>query len=344
MPSLDDAAALSGPRVTVRPSAPVELCWALHAGLKEDFRQAHPVLGALYDDHPDLLERAASFWDDDASPGLGFLELLVLAHAGDELFALDLGGLFSKLDALASKPHPPLALASESTGDRRIVLARLARLRRSARVRRDYATLLETVWGVIGPTWQRDGRRDVETVCADKRDQLARGAQWPELTRLECDIGDLLPRLVAGVSPDGELAVVPAAFTHKSMLFDLPGLVVVGVRADVSGAESRARTQSLARRLKTLADPTRLGIVDLLVQGPSTVSELARHFGIAQPTASNHVKLLRDAGLVTDVRVGTRRQLSVDSATLEELLDHLRTMLSPSSGAPFLWPPPVPSE
>jgi DNA-binding transcriptional ArsR family regulator len=100
----------------------------------------------------------------------------------------------------------------------------------------------------------------------------------------------------------------------------------------------------LARRLKTLADPTRLGIVDLLVQGPSTVSELARHFGIAQPTASNHVKLLRDAGLVTDVRVGTRRQLSVDSATLEELLDHLRTMLSPSSGAPFLWPPPVSSE
>ena len=114
-----------------------------------------------------------------------------------------------------------------------------------------------------------------------------------------------MPRLVAGVTPDGELAVVPAYFTHKSMLFDLPGLVVVGVRAEPSDAESRARTQSLARRLKTLADPTRLGMVDHLVQGPSTVSELARHFGIAQPTASNHVKLLRDAGLVTDVRVGS---------------------------------------
>jgi DNA-binding transcriptional ArsR family regulator len=330
MPSLDDAAAAPpDPRITVRASAPVELCWALHAALKREFRDGHPALAALYDEHPELLERASSFWDDDASPGLGFLELLVLAHAGDELFALDLGGLLARLDGLASKTQPHLSLKSESATDRRVVRDRLARLRRSARLRRDYADLLEAVWGVIGPRWQRDGRRDVETVCADKRDQLARGAQWPELTRLECDIGDLLPRLVAGVSPDGELAVVPAYFTHKSMIFDLPGLVVVGVRADVTGAESRARTQSLARRLKTLADPTRLGIVDLLVQGPSTVSELARHFGIAQPTASNHVKLLRDAGLVTDVRVGTRRQLAVDPSTVEDLLEHLRTMLAP---------------
>ncbi len=48
-----------------------------------------------------MLELAATFWDDDASPGLGFLELLVLAHQGDELFAVELEGLFAKLDALA---------------------------------------------------------------------------------------------------------------------------------------------------------------------------------------------------------------------------------------------------
>ena len=138
--------------------------------------------------------------------------------------------------------------------------------------------------------------------------------------------------LVASVTPEGELAVVPAYFTHKSMLFDLPGLVVMGVRADATEAESRARTTALARRLKTLADPTRLGMVDLLVRGPSTVSELARHFGIAQPTASNHVKLLRDAGLVTDVRVGAQRQLTVDPGVVEDLLDHLRAVLDPGSG------------
>ncbi len=331
MPTLDDGvSAAPRPTVTVRASAPVELCWALHAGVKQEFREGHPVLRALYDEHPELLEHAATFWNDDASPGLGFLELLVLAHAAGELFALDLGGLFSKLDSVAAKTQPHLSLASESAADRLIVIDRLARLRRSARLRQSYSALLEAVWGEIGPGWRREGRRAVEAVCADKREQLARGAQWPEITRIECDVDEMMARLVAGVTPDGELAVVPAYFTHKSMLFDLPGLVVIGVRADVSDSGNRARTQALARRLKTLADPTRLGIVDHLVRGPSTVSELARHFGIAQPTASNHVKLLRDAGLVTDVRVGAQRQLVLDPATVEDLLDHLRVMLEPT--------------
>ncbi len=333
MPSLDDATTTrSGPLVTVRASAPVELCWALHAALKPEFRLAHPALQTLYDEHPELLEQAASFWDDDASPGLGFLEFLVLAYQGDALFAVDLGGLFSELDTVSSRTHPHLPLASESATDRQIVIDRLARLRRSPRLRHSYGALLESVWSAVGPAWQQWGRRAVEAVCADKRDQLARGAQWPEIIRIECDIGDLPARLVRALGTDGELAVVPAYFTHKSLLFDLPGLVVVGVRADPSGAESRARTQSLARRLKTLADPTRLGIIDHLVQGPSTVTELARHFGIAQPTASNHVKLLRDAGLVTEVRSGSRRELELDPATVGDLLDHLRAVLEPTLG------------
>jgi DNA-binding transcriptional ArsR family regulator len=333
MPSLDDATTGAGPLVTVRASAPVELCWALHAALRPEFRLAHPPLQALYDEHPGLLERAATFWDDDASPGLGFLEFLVLAYQDDALFAVDLGGLFSHLDTVSSNALPHLPLASESATDRRVVLDRLARLRRSSRLRHDYGALLEAVWGAVGPAWHQWGRRAVETVCADKRDQLAHGAQWPEITRIECDeIGDLPARLVRGLGADGELAVVPAYFTHKSLLFDLPGLVLVGVRADPSGAESRARTQSLARRLKTLADPTRLGIVDHLVQGPSTVTELARNFGIAQPTASNHVKLLRDAGLVTEVRNGSRRLLALDPATVGDLLDHLRAVLEPTRG------------
>ena len=333
MPSLDDSVAgAPRPRVTVHASAPVELCWALHAALKEEFRLEHPALRAMYDEHPELLARAASFWVDDASPGLGFLELLVLAHEGGELFAVDLVGLFSKLEGLCSQSQPHLSLASESVSDRRIVINRLARLRRSARLRQSYRSLLEAKWSACGPTWHQVGRRAVERVCADKRDQLARGAQWPELTRIEweCEAGEILPRLVAGVTPDGELAVVPAYFTHKSMLFDLPGLVVMGVRADTSDAESRARTESLARRLKTLADPTRLAMVDHLVRGPSTVSELARHFGIAQPTASNHVKLLRDAGLVSDVRVAGQRQLVLDPDSVGDLVDHLRAMLEPT--------------
>jgi DNA-binding transcriptional ArsR family regulator len=64
---------------------------------------------------------------------------------------------------------------------------------------------------------------------------------------------------------------------------------------------------------------------------------LARHFGIAQPTASNHVKLLREAGLVTDVRIGSKRQLVLDPTTVGDLVGHLRTMLEPTldTGSPL---------
>ena len=44
MPTLDDGvSAAPRPTVTVRASAPVELCWALHAGVKQEFREGHPV-------------------------------------------------------------------------------------------------------------------------------------------------------------------------------------------------------------------------------------------------------------------------------------------------------------
>ena len=183
-------------------------------------------------------------------------------------------------------------------------------------------------WEAMRASWQHTGLRCAEAESAVLRDRMARGTPWSELVLSECRLGDLLPHLVATLEPDGEVTIVPAFFTHKGLLLDLPGLVLVGTRADPSGPQARARTEGLARRLKTLADPTRLAIVDQLVAHPRTVSELARSFGIAQPTVSNHVKLLRDAGLVNDERIAGRRQLVVDRRTVAELLEHLQGVLA----------------
>jgi len=105
-------------------------------------------------------------------------------------------------------------------------------------------------------------------------------------------------------------------------------VVVIGVRTDTTGAEARARTEALARRLKAISDPTRLAMLDALRNGPRTVTEIAVAFGLAQPTVSNHVKVLRDAGLVTDVREGTRRNLMVQHEQMEQLLANLHVVLS----------------
>lgn len=66
------------------------------------------------------------------------------------------------------------------------------------------------------------------------------------------------------------------------------------------------RTERLAERLKALADPTRLRLLDLLAQQPEPicVCDLTPQFPQNQPTISHHLKLLRDAGLVETEKRG----------------------------------------
>jgi ArsR family transcriptional regulator len=63
---------------------------------------------------------------------------------------------------------------------------------------------------------------------------------------------------------------------------------------------TRAETQALAARLKALADPTRLRMLDLLAQQtePLCVCDMTDQFEQNQPTISHHLKLLREADLV----------------------------------------------
>ena len=56
-----------------------------------------------------------------------------------------------------------------------------------------------------------------------------------------------------------------------------------------------------------LADPTRLAVVERLVSGPASVSELAEPFNMAGPSFLKHLKVLEDAGMVASEKVGRVR-------------------------------------
>jgi DNA-binding transcriptional ArsR family regulator len=78
--------------------------------------------------------------------------------------------------------------------------------------------------------------------------------------------------------------------------------------------------------LTALGDGTRRAIVDLLADGPRPVGELAAMLPVTRPAVSLHLKVLKDAHLVRDVAVGTRRiyQLDPDGLTvLRTYLDRL---------------------
>ena len=175
--------------------------------------------------------------------------------------------------------------------------------------------------------WERDGRLAVKAAVAHKRELQHGGASWREVAGEVGCTPELMSDLVASLGPQGTVAVVPAFFAHLGSLVDLPGTVLIGVRADGSGAQARARTQLLAHRLKTISDPTRLAMLETLRWAPLTVGELAARFSLAQPTVSNHVKLLREAGIVSSGAEGGRRKLVVQREVLADLVEQLESVL-----------------
>ncbi|MGY4710787.1 ArsR/SmtB family transcription factor [Mycolicibacterium sp. CBM1] len=68
-----------------------------------------------------------------------------------------------------------------------------------------------------------------------------------------------------------------------------------------------------------LADRTRRSILERLAHGPLAVGDLARDLPVSRPAVSQHLKVLKAAGLVHDRAVGTRRLYQVDPAGIEAL-------------------------
>jgi DNA-binding transcriptional ArsR family regulator len=71
--------------------------------------------------------------------------------------------------------------------------------------------------------------------------------------------------------------------------------------------------------LDALGDPTRRAVFERLKDGPRAVGELAQGLPVSRPAVSQHLRVLKDAGLVTDERAGTRRLYRIDAAGLAEL-------------------------
>ena len=66
--------------------------------------------------------------------------------------------------------------------------------------------------------------------------------------------------------------------------------------------------------MQALGDPTRRAIFERLAEGPLAVGELARDLPVTRPAVSQHLRVLKDAGLVVDRAEGTRRLYQLNPA------------------------------
>lgn len=72
---------------------------------------------------------------------------------------------------------------------------------------------------------------------------------------------------------------------------------------------------------RALADPTRRAVFESLAAGEKNATELRAGFAVSQPAISQHIAVLRNAGLVREKRVGRHTTYSVDPEGLRPLLD-----------------------
>ena len=85
--------------------------------------------------------------------------------------------------------------------------------------------------------------------------------------------------------------------------------------------------------LSALADPTRRAVFERLRAGPVSVGDIAAGLPVSRPAVSQHLKALREAGLVRHEAVGTRRLYEVDPRGLGELRSWLDRFWSESLAA-----------
>jgi DNA-binding transcriptional ArsR family regulator len=75
--------------------------------------------------------------------------------------------------------------------------------------------------------------------------------------------------------------------------------------------------------LQALGDRTRRSVLEELREGPRAVGEIAARLPVSRPAVSQHLRVLKEAGLVTERQDGTRRLYRVDPGGLAELREYV---------------------
>lgn len=270
-----------------------------------------------------LATRLAAFWGDRVL----YWELLLVAEvAGHLIGPLAPEGI--EVDFAAACDHLPLdpLLRSEPERDRAVVRERLRGLASDKRLRRRYVRLLVELWSFFEPDWRANRLPLVTRAIEACRSLGVEGAPWPGILKSSAPPSEAWDGAWERAHEDGS-AIVGVCAYGGSLVLDLPGTQFFAMSIIERPTVDRERAGELSRRMRAISDPTRLVLLQLLAEAPRTVGELAILLEVSQPTVSNHVKLLREVGLVSPARSGDRRALSLDRGALERLFADVDRLL-----------------
>ena len=76
---------------------------------------------------------------------------------------------------------------------------------------------------------------------------------------------------------------------------------------------------NISLAITAMSDPTRRRVFEGLADGPRSVANIARDLPVSRPAVSQHLRVLKDAGLVFDTKQGTRRLYQIDPEGIDNI-------------------------
>ncbi len=327
-------------QLEVRPAAVLELCYAYYHLLRPaPQRRPLPWQRELRERPPAWLTAAR----ERAGDSVGYEALLLAcafgydADAGPERFLADLPDLPERLVTEFDDvfdPTTPDDPGEAEEGPRGLLHSAFEGLSRERAA--VLAASLAELWALLSPSWVESGVRVIEGASRRFLEELGPSGDVASylpahhFVNLEDSAADIRSH-----QERGPTLVVPLYFAARGgFKFVLRGRLCLGygVRSEDLYEEQKAEVTDLANRLKAFSDPTRLLLlfqVARLARFPLTVGDLARQLNVSQPTASGHLRLLRELQLVQVVRRGNRSYYRLDREATRAIIGELEQLLVP---------------
>lgn len=325
------------PHLEVRPAPVLELCYAYYF-LARPSRQPGvlPWQVELQERPPPWLEAARA-----RPKALSGYEALLLACAfgydaddAPERFLADLPGLSEAMLAEFDAVFDPGRTEPTDIGGGHLTQLRLGFQALDVQRALELAEHLGHLWGRLRPAWEEHGLRlsaeasEALLASVGPGNDLVSSLPAHHFVNLEDSAA-----AIRSHQQRGRTLVVPLYFAMRGGFKALlRGRLCIGygVRTEHFYEEQKERVTRLAGQLKAFSDPTRLLLlfqVARLARFPLTVGDLARQLGVSQPTASGHLRLLRELELVHVVRRGNRSYYRLDQAAVRAAIHELQQLL-----------------
>lgn len=336
------------PKVDAMPSPTLELAYAYYAVCRPDSSQRTqelPWLATLYSKHPDLVQAIKGFWSEEEAPeasGDMFMVVCGLGYARDpdnrrffEEFARIPERYIKQAESLKKmlEAHEDEFKRAKELKMYDQMLARFSRLKQ-AEPRKRFLGLLKQLWKTLEPLWNEEGqpesRRASQLFLSKYRESgSVLGAIPPHhFTQFEASQKSIQASL-----EKGKLLIVPLFFASGggfSFDFSDAHYIGYGIHSERLFEKLYTRVKEVAPRIKALSDPTRLMMLVLIARYENfapTVGDLAAQLGVTQPTASGHLKLLKEEGLLTLEKHGNKSYHHVNAEAIRQTLGELSDLL-----------------